>query len=354
MKRITFLIPYALNTAPSQRFRFEFFLDELERIYQVDIHTFYSKKGYNFIRSKKYHLLLPIVLFWGFLRRCQHIFKCFKADFVFIHRETTPIGPPWVEFFIARILKRKIIYDFDDAIWLPDPHESGLREKLKWKSKVARICGWSFRTSCGNDYLAEFASQYSQNVRIIPTIVNTSVHKPLNKSRQNTPPVIGWTGSSTTLVYLKSLVPLLEKIRNLNAFTLAVMADTDPGYKKPWIKFIPWSRENESRRLAEMDIGIMPLPDDPWTKGKCGFKLIQYGAVGIPSVASDVGMNRKIIDEGCTGYLCNSDEEWSAALLKLLADNTLRTTLGKAARKKIEREFSSDSVKEKFMNLFID
>ncbi len=346
------MVPYPPHAAPSQRFRFEFFIDSLKKSSQVNFASFYSATDYKKLRSKPSPMLAAWFLIKGFLKRIIHSFKALNADFIFVHREVTPAGPPFFEFILAKIFQKKIIYDFDDAIWLPDPHESGFRQKFKWKSKIKYLCRWSSKISCGNDYLAAFASQYNHEVYIIPTVVDTSVHAPKARSEKNDPPQLVWTGSSTTLIYLEQLFPILEKLSKVRDFTLLVMADKPPQVQPDFLTFIPWSMENETNVLARADIGIMPLPDDPWTKGKCGFKLIQYGAVGLPSVASRVGVNEQVIIHGTSGFLCENEKDWIHYTTMLLEETEKRKRMGESARKHIEANYSKLAIEDSFMQLF--
>lgn len=351
MKHVSFIIPYPLDKAPSQRFRFEFFIDRLREDYQISIFPFYSYRDYEKLKSGHYASYV-MALLKGFMRRLVHTIKSRHSDIIFIHRETTPVGPPVFEFILSRIFRRRIIYDFDDAIWLPDPHEKGLRRLLKWKGKVSQICAMSWRISCGNKYLASYASRFCEDVRLIPTVIDATVHKPAAQPQANKIPVIGWTGSASTLVYLQSLFPLLEKLHRDHSFTLAVISDKEPENNLPFLNFIPWTKERETSALTQMDIGIMPLPNDPWSRGKCGFKLIQYGAAGKPSVASDVGVNPIILENERTGFICQGDNEWTQKLTLLLSNERLRTEMGSAARKKIVNEYSIIAIRDSFLALF--
>ncbi len=291
----------------------------------------------------------------GYLRRFLILFNVTKYDYVLIHRELTPLGPPVFEWLIAKVLRKKIIFDFDDAIWMNDGHDSGLLWKLKWRSKIASTCKWSWNVTAGNDFLADFAKNYCQQVVFFPTVVNTSIHQ--METRQPNPgttqlPTIGWTGSHSTLFYLDSLLPVLQKLEQEIDFAFLVIANKNPELPLKNFRFIKWKRETEVDDLRKMDIGVMPLEDNEWSKGKCGFKLIQYLSIGVPAVASPIGVNPQIIRDGETGYLSNTPEEWGAYLKKLLADEVLRIQMGKKGMDLIEKEYSVNSQTEKFLSLF--
>lgn len=273
------------------------------------------------------------------------------SDIIFIHRELTPLGPPIFEFIITKVLRKKIIYDFDDAIWLPDPNETnGLLRFIKWKSKVRRICQWSWKISAGNEYLANYARQYCDQVEVIPTVVDTNYHIPAVREKDQL--TIGWTGSHTTLQYLNPLVPTLNELCSNHNLKFAVIANKDPKLPVAGFEFIPWDQSNEVADLQKFDIGIMPLTDDIWSQGKCGFKAIQYGASGIPSLVSPVGVNTEVVKNEVTGYWCNSTDEWKSRLEQLIESAGLRKQMGEAGRAHIEANYSVNSIQEKFLSLF--
>jgi len=351
--KIFILTPYPPNEAPSQRFRFELFFKHLDKNQlTLESQPFISPQAWKALYAEKKTGSKFRSVINGFLRRAISLFKISKYDFVFIHRELTPFGPPVFEWIIAKVLKKKIIYDFDDAIWLPDQNrESTVWRWLKWRSKVASICMWSWKVSVGNEYLADFANEYNLNVVLLPTVVDTEIHKPIS-SVKNQKPIIGWTGSHSTLQYLDMILPSLQKLEEEIDFTFRVIANKDPQLPLKNYSFLPWNKETEIEDLATIDIGVMPLPDDEWTKGKCGFKLIQYLALEIPAVASPVGVNTDIIQHGQTGFLAQTIEEWTESLKKLLENQSLREEMGRKGRVLIEKKYSAQSQKDAFLGLF--
>ena len=280
------------------------------------------------------------------------MFSIYKYDYVFIHREASPIGPPIFEWIIAKIFKKKIIYDFDDAIWLPNTSTANkIVAKMKWNSKVKYISKWSYKISCGNEYLANFAKKYNKNVSILPTTVDMeNIH---NKTKnQNTDKIIiGWTGTHSTISYLYEIEEsLVDEQLKLN-FDFHVISNKDPLFRKLKYKYIEWKEETEIDDLLEFNIGIMPLKDNKWAKGKCGFKAIQYMALGIPAIVSTVGVNNKIVSNE-TGYLCNSKTAWSTAVKSLCKNKEERTEKGKKSKLKIKEYYSKKSVEKKYLSLF--
>lgn len=337
-----FLLIYPLNTAPSQRFRFEqyFYLFEGCKLnYTTD--SFYDDVTFALLYGKGKKIQLGLRLLLCYLRRLVHLFSLGQYDCILIQRGAAPIGPPIFEWFIKAILRKPIIYDFDDAIWLaPSQKGSFFKSLIKSNNKVGKICSWAHTVVVGNQYLAAYAKKHSDNVVLIPTVVDTENKFFPQLYVKAQIPVIGWTGSHTTLPYLEALERALLTLKANYDFTLMVMANKEPNFSTlPYI-FIKWSEEVEVSELNKIDIGIMPLPDDEWTKGKCGFKAIQYMALGKPAVASAVGVNTEIIDHGVNGYLCSTTEDWIKYLGLLLSDKDQIAQFGVEARKKAHAHFS--------------
>ncbi|MEO9473973.1 MAG: glycosyltransferase [Cyclobacteriaceae bacterium] len=363
--KVLILAPYPLGKAPSQRFRFEHFLKFMEeKGITYDFQTFVSEVGWEYLYVEGNTFNKIGATLSGFLRRFSILFKLSAYTSILIHRELTPFGPPIFEWVIAKVLRKKIIYDFDDAIWMADgTNESKLWKWLKWRSKVASICRWSWKVSVGNAYLAKFAAQYCDQVEILPTVVDTEIHNaqpPRTKSdlknqqptANSQQPIIGWTGSHSTLQYLRPIVPVLQQLENTHDFTFLVIANQDPQLPLKNYRFAKWNKESEVEDLAQIDIGVMPLEDNEWSKGKCGFKLIQYLSLGIPAVASPVGVNAEIVIHNETGLIATTSHQWLEALKQLLESEGLRKKMGDSGRKLIETKYSVESQQERFLQLF--
>src|SRR5690606_4454603 len=164
---------------------------------------------------------------------------------------------------------------------------------------------------------------------------------------------IGWTGSHSTLKYLKEIEPVLQYLETKYPHVqILIIADKKPDLQLQNLEFIKWNKETEAEDLSKIDIGIMPLPDDEWSKGKCGFKALQYMAMEIPCVISPVGVNAQIIDHGINGFLAESDQAWITHLEHLINNQSARVLLGKAGRKKIIENYSVLSNTANFLSLF--
>lgn len=355
--KILFIIPYPVAKSPSQRFRFEQYFNTLtENGWKYDTHSFLDDHGWAILYRPGKLASKLWILIKGLIRRFFLLFRIPVYRFIFIHREAAPFGPPVLEWLIAKIYRKKIIYDFDDSIWLTDrENESALLRIVRWRSKVAALCKWSYKVSCGNQYLADYAKKFNHRVVINPTTIDTeNLHNPnLYPIQSKDHITIGWTGSHSTLKYLHSIETVIQNLQVLHPdLNFLVIANQKPNLNLTRVEFVKWNKETEAQDLLRIDIGVMPLPDDEWSKGKCGFKALQYMAMKIPCVVSPVGVNTEIVDHRENGYLAQTDEEWTAYLEALIKDVNLRKEAGEAGRKKVIQKYSVLSNSSTFLFLF--
>ncbi len=354
MRKVVFVVQLPQNVSPGQRFRCEQY-EELMKAngFWVETFSFFDNDSHKILYKQGFLLKKVIGVIKGLFRRFYLLFKLRNYNYIFLQREFAPIGPPVFEWIASRLLRVKIIYDFDDAIWIPNVSaHNRLAASLKAFWKVKYICRWSYKVSVGNHYLAKWASQYNSNIVYNPTCVDMQSRYNIVKEQESGTVVIGWTGSHSTLRYLELVKPVLEELEQEYNFQFLIICDQPPAWKIKSLRFVPWKEETEIDDLLKMNIGIMPLEQDAWSEGKCGFKLIQYLALGIPAVASPVGVNQQIIVPGTNGYLCNTGSEWKTVLVRLLQDAALRKTLGMHGREKMFNEFSTQSNEHNFLALF--
>jgi len=213
---ILFVVPYPEGEAPSQRFRFEQYYPLLKNHdYSIKLSPFLSVKSWSKIYNPKTRLIdLTLAIAFGFIKRIWLLIFCYSYQYIFIHREAAPIGPPVFEWIITKIFNKKVIYDFDDAIWLKDNiYEHRFFTFLKNRKKVKRIIKWSYKISCGNEFLASFSNTIQSNVVINPSTIDTGYHiNPSNRKNQEDNLIIGWTGSHTTLKYIDLIVSVLREL----------------------------------------------------------------------------------------------------------------------------------------------
>ena len=352
--KVLFITPYPFDSAPSQRFRFEQYFDLLK---QHDIcyiqKPFLSHNTWKILYTQGKYVRKFFGILSGFFKRFLLLFSINQFDFVFIHREASPIGPPMFEWIITKICGAKIVYDFDDSIWLPNTSGSNwLVGGLKWHHKVGSICRWSHKVSCGNQFLVDFAKKHNPNVQLNPTTIDTKNYHNKIKDQQTDKVVIGWTGSHSTMKYLDSVPNLIKEIESEHNIEFVVISDLEPKLKLKSLQFIKWNKESEVEDLLKINIGIMPLTDDDWSRGKCGFKALQYMSLGIPAIASPVGVNKEIIDNNINGFLCEKEGDWKRALKILITDNERRNEMGLKARERIIENYSVSSNSPNFLSLF--
>lgn len=356
MSQILFIAPYPRGKAPSQRFRFEQYLDALIIAgHSYRFAPFLNEATWSILYKPSHTVRKVLGIGAGFGRRLMLLFSVLRYDFVFIHREAAPLGPPVLEWIIAKVFNKRIIYDFDDAIWLENTSEANkLAAGLKWHHKVASICRWAYKNSCGNAYLAAYARHNNSHVVINPTTIDTErLH---NKVRDQIAPgrlVIGWTGTHSTLKYLDQVVCVLAKLEAEGLdFEFRVISNQPPMLPLRSLVFVPWRKETEIADLLGFHVGLMPLVDDQWAQGKCAFKALQYMALGIPALVSPVGMNKDVVQDDYNGYICVTAADWETNLRQLLTAPHLRQQLGHNARATVEARYSVHANTRNFIELF--
>ncbi|HBF87392.1 MAG TPA: glycosyl transferase family 1 [Bacteroidales bacterium] len=352
--KILFIAPLYPTRSPSQRFRFDQYMSFFKEnniwitysqlINETDDKIFYSK-------GKLFQKFLLTLKF--FFIRLKDVFRASKYDIIFIQREAFFIGTVLFE-KLFKMSKAKIIFDFDDSIWLNDVSEGN--KNLRWlkkPSKIKTIINIADIVFAGNNYLAVFAKKYNSNVKIVPTTINTNYHILKNRTEKSKI-CIGWTGTQTTLKHFETAIPALHKIKQMFRDKVYFKIIVDVPYTNSLIeiKTVQWRLNSEIEDLSEFDIGIMPLPDDEWAKGKCGFKGLQYMSLEIPTVMSPVGVNSEIIQDGKNGFLANTEEEWIQKLSLLIESKELRDKLGKSGRNTVIEKYSVISQREKYLEYF--
>lgn len=351
---IHFWVPYPVKVAPSQRFRVELFFPLLdEHGYRYELMSFLDRSGWGILYKPGKGINKSWNLIKGFLRRVVHLFRSVNADFVFIHREATPVGPPVFEWLLAKLFRKKIIYEFDDAIWIPGGEKISFMKKfMKAAWKVKYITRWSYKVVGGNDFLCDFARKYNKQVVKIPTVVDTNNgHHALRDQHEGDRVVVGWTGTHTTLHNLEEIEHIIPELKKEIDFDFLIISNKPPDWQFDF-KYKKWEEATELDDLLKMHIGIMPLKQGPWFEGKCGFKLIQYLACGIPAVASPVGVNSKIIRHEVDGYIADNDDEWKNYIKTLIKDASLRERMAKKGREHMVSDYSLESCSREFLDLF--
>ena len=340
--RVAFLTIFENGIAPNQRYRLEGFTNRQDfpfrnRYFPIlkksEVNDFYGKEI-----SRKFLLALKF-----FFRRVLHLFHLKNYNVVVVAREAIPFGTYFFELLIKKVLKKKMIYDFDDAIWIKKISDGNKKFSfLKSASKYSKIMKLADVVIAGNSFLADYAKQYNNHVEIIPSCVDLDLYKVVSKMDDNKI-CIGWSGSESTLSHLLSISNVLKMIQmkyeGLVYFKVISSRDNF-SVDGLTIKSLKWNATNESTELEEFDIGIMPLFKNEWSKGKCSMKGIQYMGKGIATVMSNIGTNKEVIQHNTNGFLADSELEWITCLSKLIEDKSLRLSMGAAGRITVEKKYS--------------
>ena len=341
--RLLAIVPSIYDTNPSQRFRIEQW-EPLLRARGVEI-TFkpFETKELNAVLYKQGRMAEKLRLVTrSFTRRFSEVRAARDYDAVYVLREAALLGPPLFERWIART-GVPFIFDFDDAVFVPYVSPSnGYLSYLKFPGKTRSICRLAAHVMAGNEYLADYARAVNDRVTVVPTTIDTKRFTLAPGGTENEMPVIGWTGSHSTAQHLATLRGALQRLARQERFMLRVIGA--PGFKieDVNIEAVPWRPETEVAELRTFDIGVMPLPDDRWSRGKCGCKALQYMAVGVPTVCSPVGVNTEIVRDGENGLIASTEDEWVEKLTQLLRSAELRRRLGRAGRATVEARYSAE------------
>lgn len=357
MKNILFIVAHRKGRAPGQRFRFEQYLDYLqENGYNYTISNLLNENDDYYFYQKGHILRKMLILLKSIFIRIKDVLRAPKFDIVFIYREALFTRSNIFERLFCKRCK-KVFIDFDDAIFLLDISEANKKMScFKRPQKVNNTLQHVSMAIVGNDYLKNYASKYCSNIKVFPTTVNLNEVQIFDNQKQKDKICIGWIGSTTTIKHLQWAVPILEKIyvKYGNKVFFKIIADVSLNIKHLPIVNVKWNKDEESKELSSFDIGIMPLPDDMWTRGKCGFKGLQCMAYRIPVVMSSVGVNKQIIHDGKNGFLANTEEQWIEKLSLLIDNDNLRLQIGNNGRKTVEEHYSYNALKNTYLSFFQD
>ncbi len=351
--RVLAVVPSIYDTSPGQRFRIEQWEPILR---ESGVEITYAPFETEELRSILYRGGKIFAKIGGVIssmnRRSGELNSLNEFDLIYLFREAALLGPPWFERKIART-GQPIVFDFDDAVFFSYKSPSnGYLSYLKFPGKTAEICRLSAHVLAGNEFLAEYARANNKNVTIIPTTIDTEKYQFIERENDPNNLTIGWSGSFSTIQHLDTIRDVLQELAKTEKFRLRVIGT--PQYKIPGIdvEALLWRSETEIYDLRHIDIGLMPLPDDNWSKGKCGLKALQYMALGVPSICSPVGVNSTIIKDGENGFLAGNKAEWIEKIKVLIHEPELRRKLGPAGRETVEREYSAKVVAPKVLEVF--
>ncbi len=354
-KKILVLCPYPEHVAPSQRLKFEQYYPSFrEAGYEVTVSPFISETFWGIIYKKGNFIRKALYSMGGYLRRLKDLFRIRNYDVVYVHLWVTPFGPPFFEWLVRRFAK-KIIYDIDDLVYLKNTSSSTnpIVSLIKGAGKPLKLMKVADHVITCTPYLDEFVRKYNTHTTDISSTINTDLYRPRKDyALKDGKAVLGWSGSHSTSRYLSLLEPVFKKLKEEGyAFRLLVMGDAQ--FSMPGIETeaIAWKESYEVETIGRFDIGLYPLPDEEWVLGKSGLKALQYMAAGVPAIATAIGANFRIIENGVNGMLANGHEEWLAYLRKLITEETLRQRIGAAGALQVEQKFSINANKGTYLSI---
>jgi glycosyltransferase involved in cell wall biosynthesis len=351
--RVLCLVPYPLTNA-GVRLRFSQQLDRLaQHGVRMTLSSFLDESGFAVVFRRGHLLGKALAVARGFAHRLRELVRLSGCDLLLVYRESVPFGPSFVE-AVAAWRGLPVVLDFDEATFVLNIHPANRAWAwLRDPRRLSTACRSAAAVTAQNEYLAEFARRWNRNVTVIPTPVDTVARRP-RPMRPPGPIVIGWLGSETTAPYLHLIDDALAEVSSASDVIVRVVGGA---YSNPRVRRLEvhdFSLDREQSELDGFDIGLLPEPDDPWTRGKGGYKALLYMAAGIPVIASRVGVNPDIVADDETGFCVRTTNEWVAALRRLINDATLRDRLGAAGRARVVERYSVDVIAPRFARAIRD
>ena len=351
-RRLLVLANKAAGIAPGQRFRFEQWAPRLAREHGItlDLLPFESPGLTNILYQPGHLVEKGIRATADLIRRFNAVAKARHYDGVLLFREAALLGPAIHERLIAWT-GTPIIFDYDDSIWSAQQEaNNGIFSRLHFFGKTSTLCRIAAAVTPGNAFLADYAISRNSNVYVTPTSIELDDYPLISEASDTDRFVVGWTGSTSTLVHFEHARASLEQLARAIPLAVKIICNVPPSrpIEGAEMRFVQWSQDREAAEVGDCHVGIMPLPDNEVTRGKCGLKALQYMATGRPAVVSPVGMNLDLINDGVNGRLAATDDEFFEALLALARNPDQRRTMGAEARRTVERHYSAQAVAARF------
>jgi glycosyltransferase involved in cell wall biosynthesis len=330
------LMSYPVQAA-STRFRLIQLLPELSAAgIDVSVRPFLDARTWAGLYDRKATATTIVGLLDGAAKRLADLARVRRSDVVLVLREAMIAGPPIVEILARAVGGCPVVLDLDDPTWVgyDSPTYGRLGRMIKWPGKTITLIDRADLVTCGNEYVARFVASRDRPSVLIPPVVDTDVFCPRSDRRNGAMPVVGWVGTHSTFPYLRALEPALEAVGRTHRFVLRIIGAGDarlciPGLE---VEHRSWDLRREPDDFAAIDIGLYPLPDDPWARGKSALKSVQYMASGVPFVASPVGAAADLGINGTTHMLATTAAEWITALSTLLDDASARARMADQGR----------------------
>jgi len=341
--KVLFLTPTPVEGACTRYRAYQYFPYLKSQGVECIFRPFMSENLYKMMYTNGHNVNKLLRLAWSLLARTRELVTAERCDVVFIQREAMIIGPPVIEWIIGEFMRKPVVFDIDDATFVPyvSPTFGKALIKLRWFSKTDFILKYSSYVIAGNEYLKDYTLKFNKNVSVIPTVADTDRFVPSSAKQNVKKPVVGWIGSHSSTRYLKTIVPVLQPLAKKYDFSVKFVGANEK-FSIPGVEVMnqEWRLDREIEDFQSLDIGLYPIVEDEWSVGKNGFKAIQYMSVGIPVVCSPVGVIREIVEDGKTGFLAHDPKEWEEKLALLINNPDLRRKFGEAGRAVVEERYS--------------
>ena len=353
MPRVLVLCPYPQGIAAGQRLKYEQYLDDWRAAgFEVTVSSFMDQALWDAAYVPGRRLAKALGTLRGHIRRLYDLARLRRYDVVYVAMWVTPFGTTWSE-RLAQRLARSLIYDIEDNLLTDDGAPKGLRQRMKGRGKARFLLEHADHVITASPFMVDRyrALNAKGAASLIYPSVDTDSFCPRRDpdGAQDRKPVIGWTGTFSSVPYLDLLRPVLQELARRLDYKLVVIGNFDWSISGVDCEVLTWSREEEVAQMQRLDIGLYPLPNDDWVLGKAGLKVIQYMAYGIPSVSSAIGTAIHQVTDGVNGFLVNSDAEWLTVLERLCRDPEERARVGAAARAEALARYSRQATGARYL-----
>lgn len=351
--KVLYITPVPYEGAGS-RYRIYQYLGYLsEKGIGYSVSPFLFSAFFKIVYKKGMVLRKTLFFILGFFRRLFDLVRAFNYDVIVIYRESFPFGPPFFE-YILHLFKKKIIFDFDDAIFLPNVSDANrMIRRLRRFNNVKDIIQMSSAVFAVNKYLIDYTLNFTPRVYFVPTVIDTDrLVPPVNRDTEKI--IIGWVGTFSTQNYIFGLREVFKTLLgNYPQVEIRIIGAQKDFLRMQGIVYKDWSLEEEVINIQRFSIGIMPLPDNDWVRGKGGFKTLQYMACGVTAVVSNVGTNKDLIKDRVNGFLVDTTKDWLERLSFLIENPDLCKKIGLEGRKFVEEEYSLKKYGPEYTNHII-
>lgn len=355
-KRILVICPYPENEVPGQRLKFEQYYPMLRASgFDIEVRPFFTRVGYRtlYTQGNLFHKIIATLR--GYLVRIFDLFRLRAFDGIYVFLYVTPFGSPLFEALYHR-LSRRMIYDIDDLVFLGrTTDQNWLVRVLRHRSKYHYLMKHANHVITCTPYLDEYVRRFNPYTSDISSTINTVSYIARRSYAIEGPITLGWSGSHSTAPYLAMLQKTLIRLREREGVDFRLLAiGVPPGFTLPDtnLEVLPWNAATEVQDLSRIDIGLYPLPDEEWVLGKSGLKALQYMALGIPTIATALGAIHRVIEDGKSGFLVKTEDEWIDRLKALTSSEQLRAKIGRAARIRVEQHFSIKANEPRYLAAF--